>query len=68
MANQSMKFLKSPEVFLADMVRTLNYDTCHAITEYDASKCAADCENLGKSQFAMKCTGDGGLYKCCIRY
>ena len=68
MLRQSITFLKNPKVFLENMVQNLTYDTCHDIHEYDASICAADCENMEKSQFSQNCTRDGGLYKCCIRY
>ena len=68
MTRQSTKFLKNPEDFLADMVKNLNYDTCHAIRDYDATKCAEDCKQLEREDFAKECTDNGGLFKCCIRY
>ena len=46
MTSQSTKFLSNPEEFLADMVKNLNYDTCHAIKNYDATECAEDCKQL----------------------
>ena len=67
MQTQSKKFLTNPEAFVADMVDSYNYDTCHIIKDYDASKCAKDCENAEKDHFAKGCTKNGGLHKCCIR-
>ena len=67
MFNESIKYLKSPTKFLKNMVSTLEYDTCHATTEYDAEKCQQDCLRLEKSNFAGNCSRKGGLYKCCIR-
>ena len=67
MASQSIKFLEDPKKFLTDMVQNLNYDSCHAISNYDASKCAKDCEKLEKDEFARNCLKNGGLFKCCIR-
>ena len=67
LTSQSTKFLKNPEEFLADMVENLNYDTCHAITNNDATKCAEDCKQLEKENFAKECAKNGGLFKCCIR-
>ena len=68
MTSQSTKFLSNPEEFLADMVKNLNYDTCHAIKNYDATECAEDCKQLEKEDFAKECAKNGGLFKCCIRY
>ena len=67
MMNQAIQFLANASAFLTDMVDNLNYDTCHPIKEYDASKCARDCKKLEKSEFAKNCTQNGGLFKCCIR-
>ena len=67
MQTQSKKFLSNPDAFVADMVDSYNYDTCHIIKDYDASKCAEDCEKAEKDPFATECTKNGGLHKCCIR-
>ena len=37
MIRQSTKFLNNTQEFLKEMVTNLNYDTCHAIADYDAS-------------------------------
>ena len=68
LTRQSMKFLKDPKEFLQDMVDNLNYDTCHAITHNDATKCAEDCKRLEREDFAKDCAATDGLFKCCIRY
>ena len=67
MTSQAVQFLKNTTAFLADMVDSLHYDTCHPIKEYDAYRCAEDCRKLEKNEFAKNCTKGGGLYKCCIR-
>ena len=67
METQSIKFLNNPQEFLADMVKNLNYDTCHTIKEYDATICAEDCKRLEREDFAKECAKNGGLFKCCIR-
>ena len=67
MMRQSTKFRKNPKEFLSDMVKNLNYDTCHAITNNDATKCAEDCKQLRREDFAKDCGKNGGLFKCCIR-
>ena len=67
MTNNSINFLKNPRAYLADMVTTMEYDTCHAIKEYDASECAEDCRKLERSNFANDCREKGGFFKCCIR-
>ena len=67
MFENAQYYLASPSQFLKGMVKNLKYDTCHAIDEYDASKCDEDCTELGKSEFAKNCTDNAGLYKCCIR-
>ena len=67
MTSQSIKFINNPQEFLADMVKDLNYDTCNAIAYYDATKCAEDCKQLERENFAKECAENGGLFKCCIR-
>ena len=67
MIRQSTKFLNNTQEFLKEMVTNLNYDTCHAIADYDATKCAEDCKRLEREDFAKECSKNGGLFKCCIR-
>ena len=67
MRRQSAKFLNNPQDFVEDMVKSLNYDSCHVITDYDATKCAEDCKRLEREDFAKECAKNGGLFKCCIR-
>ena len=67
MTSQATQFMNNPQEFLEDMVKNLNYDTCHTITDYDATKCAEDCKHLEREAFAKDCVKNGGLYKCCIR-
>jgi hypothetical protein len=40
---------------------------CRAIEGYDASKCAEDCKEAEKEEFAKNCTKKGGFFKCCVR-
>ena len=54
MFNKSKNFLQTRKKYLSKLVNTLNYDTCHAIEEYDAAKCAEDCENLGKRKVCQE--------------
>ena len=67
MTVRSVEYLKDPKKALSDMVEYLQYDRCHAIIGYDASKCADDCEALKNEDFAQNCASNNGLYKCCIR-
>ena len=67
MKRQSTKFLNNSQEFVEDMVKNFNYDTCHVITNYDATICAEDCKRLEREDFARECAGNGGLFKCCIR-
>ena len=60
-------YLKNPKEILNKRVSMENYDTCHTIKGYDASKCAEDCNDLKRSKFAKKCEKNNGVYKCCIR-
>ena len=68
MVKKAVDFLQKPEVFLRNLVEKAGYDKCHRTKEYDAQQCYNDCQKQEKSEFAMKCRKDGGLYKCCIRY
>ena len=67
MTRQATKFMNNPQEFLEDMVNNLNYDTCHAISNNDATKCAEDCKRLEREDFAKDCGKNGGLFKCCMR-
>ena len=58
----------SNEDTLKEYESNLGYDTCRKTTEYDASPCVKDCQDLEKSDFAKKCSKDGGFFKCCIRF
>ena len=52
---------------LKEYESNLGYDKCHKTIGYDASPCQKDCQRLEKSDFAKKCSKDGGFFKCCIR-
>jgi len=67
MEKQSEAFLKAPDHYIKKMVDDMKYDNCYRIRGTDASKCAADCEESSKSDFAKKCAKNQGLFKCCIR-
>ena len=67
MTRQATKFINNPQEFVEDMVKNLNYDTCHHISNNDATKCSEDCKRLESEDFAKECGKNGGLYKCCIR-
>ena len=64
--HRSLKFLANEDT-VKDYVDNLGYDTCHKTKGYDASPCQKDCRRLEKSDFAKKCSNDGGFFKCCIR-
>ena len=49
------------------MEESEGYKSCHSIDSLDATKCAEDCKEFEKQEFAKNCTENGGLFKCCIR-
>ena len=61
------EYLTNRSSVLNNLVQTMGYNTCHHLNSLDASKCAADCKDLEKGNFAKKCKSEGGLFKCCIR-
>ena len=65
--SKPIAFLMNPKLYLKHITSELRYDSCHTIEGLDASKCAKDCEQAAKSDFAKKCSEDKGLFKCCIR-
>ena len=65
---EAQSYLRDPLAYLNGLVQSTGYSSCHHLhTSLDASKCAKDCENLSKKEFAQNCTANGGLFKCCIR-
>ena len=60
-------FLTNTKDYLRNQSTIVGYDTCHKIKNYDAMKCAEDCRELEKSNFARDCESKNGLFKCCIR-
>ena len=68
MEKQSEAFLKAPDLYIEKVVEVMKYDNCHRIHGADASKCANDCKESSKSDFAKNCAKNYGLFKCCIRY
>ena len=60
-------YLKDKNGTLSSFVKSVGYKTCHSLNSRDASKCAEDCKNLEKENFATNCTSNGGLFKCCVR-
>ena len=61
-------YLKNTKEYLDDLVKSAGYSSCRPLgTSLDTSKCAKDCEELSKQDFAKNCTAKGGFFKCCIR-
>ena len=64
-----------PKAYLMDKAKVLDhfmddlgYSSCYDLGDsLDATKCANDCRELEKSDFARNCKRENGLFKCCIR-
>lgn len=65
--DKAKEYLEDRKKVLDGLVKTVGYKNCFHIESLDASKCADDCKNQEKSEFAKNCTENGGLFKCCIR-
>ena len=64
---KAREYLLNKTTVLNNLVKISGYKTCHHLNSLDVSKCANDCKNLEKGEFAKKCKLSGGLFKCCIR-
>jgi len=68
MDKTAARFLKDKDLFLKNLVKMRQYNSCHPIKGLDASKCADECKSLLKTSPLLEhCNRRGGLLKCCVR-
>ena len=64
---KAKEYLENTTGFINSLVKSVGYKTCHPLQSLNARKCADDCKEQEKSEFAKNCMEGGGLFKCCIR-